>query len=382
MKSLERAGKWGIDRLIGWRWGGAAEGRAPSAKPNASAVKFVLVVRPHNQMGDMLLSTPLFRALRRGYPGSRTTLVASPDNAEIMLEHPDVDEVLVFDKKRFQRHSGEAYAFLRSLRAHPWDLVIMPTTVSFSVTSAIVARLAGGRLRVGSDGSAYGRTIGRRVFQIQVPCRWAREHQSDRNLDFARALDLDIPDRSPSMGLSAEETSWARTQLADVRSAGRRAIGIHPGAGKRLNRWPAERFARVAAALAEDAKNQVFVIAGPKEGILRDAVRKRVDDRVVCLADLPLRRAAALIGGLDLLICNDTGVMHIGAALGRPTLALFGPTDPGLWAPLATNLKWLRAGDGRMETLTFDEVHAKALELLRTARAAGEATHASDSASR
>jgi heptosyltransferase-2 len=395
VKKLERAGKWLVDRVLGSgmratkgppsvRAGVDLETVAPGVVTDVVApgvVREILVVRPHNQMGDMLLGTPLFKALRRGYPLSRITLVVSPDNAEIMREHPDIDEQVLFDKKRFQRRPAEAWGFLRLLRSRRWDLVIMPTTVSFSVTSAILAWLAPCTVRVGSDGSDYGRAIGRRVFDVQVPCCWENEHQADRNLDFARVLGLDVTDRSPSMGLTEEERSDAREVLAVGGSAGRRAIGIHPGAGKRPNRWPAERFGLVASALAGDEEDRIYVMAGPGEEALKETIRTVTDRRVTILPPLSLRTAAAVIGELDFFLCNDTGVMHIAAALGTPTLALFGPTDPEFWAPVSPNVEWLRAPDPNMASLTVDEVMGEIRMRLENLKAVGENRHGGDSGS-
>jgi len=231
---------------------------------------------------------------------------------------------------------------------------------------------------VGSDGSAYGRAIGRRVFHVRVPCRWEKEHQTDRNLDFARALKIEVTDRSPSMGLTTEERSKARAVLAGGGAAGRTAIGIHPGAGKRPNRWPAERFGLVASALAGDEKNQVYVMAGPGEEALKETIRTAADRRVTVLPYLPLRTAAAVIGELDFFLCNDTGVMHIAAALGTPTLALFGPTDPEFWAPVSEKVKWLRARDHNMESLTVDEVMGEIRRRLEKLKPGGENRHGGD----
>jgi len=341
-------------------------------------VREILVVRPHNQTGDMLLSTPLFTALRRGFEAARITLVASPENWEVMVAHPDVDEVLVLDKRRFRKHPVRPYEFWKALRRTPWDLVLMPTTVSYSVTSALVAALAGGRVRVGCDGRAYGRTMGRAVFSVQVPCRWSGEHQTDRNLDFARALGLAIPTRAPSMGLRAEETSWAAARVAAWREQGRRLVGIHPGAGKLANRWPVRRFAAVGLALAEDPLNQVFVMVGPRETTLGHAMRDFLGDRAVHLSGLSLREAAALIGQFDAFLCNDTGVMHMAAALGTPSVALFGPTDPNLWAPLSPTSHWLRGSGRRVDAIEASDVIARMTELLAADGSNPEADYASE----
>lgn len=369
MKRAERAGKWVIDRLVGLA--GSFGSRANA--PELSRVRQVLVVRPHNQMGDMLLGTPLFGALRQALPEARTTLVASPDNWEVMVAHPDVDELLVFDKKRFQRRPAEALAFWRSLRRVRWDLVIVPTTVSFSVTSALIARAAGGRLRIGSDGSAYGRTMGRALFDVHVPCRWDGEHQTDRNLDFVRALGIPASTRCPTMGLTSDETGWARQRVDGWRRRGSRLVGLHPGAGKLPNRWPIEAFVEAARILAADPLNHVLIMVGPREADLEAVMRRGLGRSATYLSGLPLRRAAALIDQFDVLLCNDTGVMHVAAALRTPTVALFGPTNPQLWAPLSPATRVLRGAGNRISSLEVGTVVESVSQML------GEASHASES---
>ncbi|MCK4547925.1 MAG: glycosyltransferase family 9 protein [Candidatus Eisenbacteria sp.] len=381
MKKLERLGKGIIDRVLGLVRGPATTG----IRIDPGQVREVLVVRPHNQMGDMLLSTPMFSALRRGFPKARITLMASPDNYEIMIAHPDVDRCLVFEKKKFRTRPGDLLGFWRSLRGTRWDVVIMPTTVSFSVTSCIIAWLAGGRVRIGCDGRAYGRSLGKAVFHIHVPCVWTAEHQTERNLDFTRAAGVTVQSREPVMGLRDEERCWARAELELLRNEGQRLIGIHLGAGKIPNRWPVERFARIAAALAGSPANRVMVMVGPREEPLVEEIRDHIPNEVMVVSGLSLRQASAFIGELDFFLCNDTGVMHIGAALSTPTLALFGPTDPRLWAPLSPALHWLRGEGNRMDSLSVEQVQGKLQEILvslnNPGSSAGECDHASECSS-
>jgi ADP-heptose:LPS heptosyltransferase len=372
LKKLERAGRVAIDRVLG-----LGRGSRPSlGSVIPESVRDILVVRPHNQMGDMLLSTPLFSALRRAFPGARITLIASPDNYEMMIAHPDIDELRVFDKKRLRRRPGDLWRFWRFLRRTSWDTVIMPTTVSFSLTSSVIAWLARGRVRVGSDGSAYGRSMGATIFDIQVPCEWDREHQTQRNLDFARAVGAQPVTLAPSMGLRDEETAWARGQLQDLKREASRIIGIHPGAGKIPNRWPIERFGQVASDLASDPGSHVCIMVGPREGDLLRIVRDQLGERATYFAGMSVRQAAALIGEFDFFLCNDTGVMHIGAALSTPTLALFGPTDPQMWAPQVPNLRWIRGADDRMDSIGVDEVLTGIQDMLSSHHRDGDLDHA------
>jgi ADP-heptose:LPS heptosyltransferase len=377
MKGPGRLGRWVVDRAAALGRGTARAG----VPPEPGDVRWVLVVRPHNQMGDMLLGTPLLTALRSGYPEARIALLASPDNYGIMEHHPAVDELRVYDKRRLQAHPSEVRTFLAWLRGSPWDLVLMPTTVSFSVTSTLLARLAGGKLRVGGDGRAYGRRAGDAVFDLVVPCR-KDEHQTDRNLAFARALGLPIPTRRPSMGLSSGERAWAEAERRALAPEGARLVGIHPGAGKVPNRWPVERFGEVARVLLEDPRNSVAILAGPKEAALRETLSARSGPRVRTLPDLTLRQAAALIERMDLFLCNDTGVMHIAGALGTPTVALFGPTDPACWAPLSPAVRWLRAPDLRMTSLGTEAVLGAVFGILDRKDEKGAAGHAARSGGR
>jgi heptosyltransferase III len=110
-----------------------------------------------------------------------------------------------------------------------------------------------------------------------------------------------------------------------------RPILIHPGAGAVWKRWPPDQFAHVARRL-RDAGRPVALLAGPADRAAVHAVLARIDLPV--LENLPPRALAAVLSHADLYIGNDSGVTHLAALAGAPTLALFGPTDPASWSPL------------------------------------------------
>jgi len=156
---------------------------------------------------------------------------------------------------------------------------------------------------------------------------------------------------------------------------------VHPGAGKKQNIWPAERFAAIIIRIAA-AGHQVLVLHGPADQEPLDSMMEElaaaadVDGQQVLVAPrAPIGVGAALLQAADRFLCNDTGVMHLAGALQVPTVALFGPTDPELWKPLSENVvavrSPLKSEDDRgheygwMENLATDTVWTELVQLTR-----------------
>ena len=329
----------------------------------------VLVARQHNQLGDMTLALPAIRAIRRRWPDARIGVVASAVNAGVLGGAPEVDRVFVFRK-------GRPLAFWRTLhaiRSEAWDLAVALHTVSFSFTNLMFAVLSGARVRIGSTSPRVG-DLGGRLLELTLPLpdpsALAVMNEAEHNLVPLRAVGIDIDDLAPRIEppppARRRAAQWAERLWRD----GAWRLVVHPGAGKAQNIWPARRFAAVIDALAERHPVRVALVEGP-----RDAGRVRA---VAAAARTPvdvvrgtILEVAALASGADLVVCNDTGVMHVVAAAGAPTLAIFGPTDPVRWAPRAPTLTVVRAPGGRLEALSAERVVAAALERLGRARDAG-----------
>ncbi len=170
----------------------------------------------------------------------------------------------------------------------------------------------------------------------------------------------------PDLSFSPAERE-AAAQLASALPP--RFLALHPGSGSPAKCWPADRFAALATRLAgsppDDGRpcgggaSRFLVVLGPAEKDQRwDRSRGAVIAR-----ELPLRTLGALLSHAGLFVGNDSGVAHLAAACGAPTLALFGPTDPGVWAPVGRSVRWLRAPDHTLAALTIDEVAREAAAL-------------------
>jgi ADP-heptose:LPS heptosyltransferase len=324
----------------------------------------IVVVRQHNQMGDMVCATPALRAIAETWPGARVALVTSPANAGVVRHNPHLARVLVFE-----RPLRRLPAFVRELRNWDADLAIVLSSVSFSLTSALIGLACGARHVIGADSRPFGWEFSEHCFSLQMPAApVVTTHAIDHGLEPLRAVGITTDDPSTVVVPSPEERARA-AQVA--RELGLRPgyWVLHPGAGKRQNVWPAERFAALARR-AVSAGRQVLVLHGPADREALGAFGVEADPRAaagVCVAPpCDVGVAAALLEEADRFLCNDTGIMHVAGALRVPTLALFGPTDPGLWKPPAAEVVALRGAHRRddprgqefgwMESLDEDDV--------------------------
>jgi ADP-heptose:LPS heptosyltransferase len=365
LKRIEKRGKIAIARLAAHAIGARGRFREEILRLEP---KRVLVIRQHNQMGDMLLAVPAFRALRRRFPDARISLVAASINGSVMENSPFVDEVLVYAKERNKKNPMELIRFIAQLRSRRFDLVIVLNTVSFSITSMLLAALSGARFRVGSSSSGFGHDLSSRYYHLEMPLpgpeELARMHESEHNLYPLSVIGAAEEDLISLLVPTEEDLAAADRFVRATFPAGEPFIVVHPGAGKKQNVWPPGNFARAVARLAEMRPIGVVAIRGP--------VDRETFDRF--LSACPLVSAVLSTPGVGFLgavmkraavtLCNDTGIMHVAGAVGANCCAVFGPTDPDRWKPLNDNVVAVRSADGAIESVTVDEVVSSAAPFL------------------
>ncbi|MCR4438564.1 MAG: glycosyltransferase family 9 protein [bacterium] len=332
-------------------------------------LRCILVVRQHNQLGDMLCATPTLRLLRQAYPRADITLITSPANYPAVEHNIRLDRVLVFDKIGFAKQPRRYWHFLHTLRSLKPDVAIVLSTVSMSVTSDVLAYLSRARYRVGAAAiDGVPNTTGF-LFNVPVTLDWRAEphrHQALRNMDMLHPLGLRSTDLQAELFPTPEERARAAELLARIGSGVK--VGIHPGAGKPANRWPVANFAELANALAQRCGAHIVITAGPDDGqVLEELVPALRAPHTVCL-NRPLGELAAIIDGLDLMVSNDTGVLHVAGTTRVPLISLFGATDPEQWAPARPASYYLQRP--RLSDISVEEVEALASRLLAEAKAA------------
>jgi ADP-heptose:LPS heptosyltransferase len=264
---------------------------------------------------------------------------------------------------------------IREIRRRKFDVVIVLHTVSFSFTSAALGLLSGARHRVGSTSEPFGHALSRSFFHLELPlprpAELATMNEAEHNLYPLRAAGIDTADLTPLIVPGEDNRRWAAGFLGEPRLRGAVRMVIHPGAGKIANIWPQERFAEAVNQIAGAVPLDLTVIEGPRDAEAVGAVCAGIATPARILRGRPIGDVAAVLQQADLVLCNDTGVMHVACAAGARTLAVFGPTDPHRWAPRCENLTIVRAEGGDLSELTAQNVSERALELLDAASRKG-----------
>ena len=297
------------------------------------AIHRILVVKLR-YIGDVLLSTPVFRGLREAFPRARLTALVNAGTEEVLLHQPDVDEVLLVDRDAAKtgwwgRRVADRLALVRRLRERQFDLALDLTDGD---RAAFLTWASGARLRVGFN--REGRFRGRAYHRV-VPQWSGRRHAVESDLEALRTLGLRPRAVAPSLGLPPEAEAAAGELLARKRVArDRDLVLVHPGARWWFKAWPTERFAALADRIEEELGAQVLIVGGPGDVAAAEAIRRQMRRSAVTVAgETSILQLAALLKRCRLFVSNDNGPMHVAAAVGTPVVALFGPTDPAEWGP-------------------------------------------------
>ena len=323
---------------------------------NIKHVRRILVIRQHDQLGDFLLATPVLRALRENFPEAHIGVVVREYFADVVLENPHIDERLVFKEHGTRWTVRDLRAFWRQLKKG-WDMAIVLNTVSHSVTSDLLAHFSGAKFIVGSEHKIFPGCSRNFFYNLVAPFWEGERHQTERNLDIVRHIGVDTDDHSEFMQLTQDEKIEA---LQVLENAGLQidapVIGMHIGAGKVANRWPITYFRELADSLRQRYDAQIILFWGPKEKLLSQSFLEQASFKPILVPPGDLRNIAAHFSQCDVLVCNDTGVMHLAAAAHVPLLAIFGPTDPNEWKPIGDRFVALRDASQKTEDVSVEQV--------------------------
>lgn len=282
-----------------------------------------------------------------------------------------IDELIRFDKRDFIGKKGGSLlrfpGFIQRIRSRHFDVAAVPSTVSTSFTSDLIAYLSGAHIRVGA-----GRLEGREnpsgfFFTHRRELDWralSGYHQVYRNMDIWPGALSETSDASLEITFRKDELADAKSFIDKVKMGFSHVIVYHPGAGKIPNQWPSDRFAILADLLSVEHQAATIVTAGPMDDKPVKEMLHAAQAHYHLLRNQPIRRIASILHFCDLLVTNDTGIMHVGAAAGCPVLSLFGPTDPEQWAPLGTRHRYIRGKGGDISAIPLETVAKVAKEIL------------------
>jgi heptosyltransferase-2 len=298
-----------------------------------------ILVREVNWVGDAVLTLPTLDALERRYPEAEIVVLGRSWVAGLFGGQRSVDRIVTYDSAG--AHGGPAgrWAVARTLRADRFDLAVLFPN---SFDAALVPWLAGIPFRVGYP------TDGRRFLlthPVRPVARPGERHQVFRYLHLARALGGD-GDALPRLAVRADAVRAADDLLAQHGvEPGERWIAVNPGSvyGS-AKRWTAERFGAAADALAVRRGAKVVLVGSGREmAVLQSVARAMREPAVVLGGRTDIGMLPGLLRRTRLLLTNDTGAMHVAAAVGTPVLAIFGPTDVEATGPRGPWCRTVRA---------------------------------------
>jgi heptosyltransferase-2 len=299
-----------------------------------------LLVRATNWLGDAVMTTPALAAVREGLPDARIALLAKPLVAELFRHHPDVDEVIVYERPG--RHEG-ALGRLRlgaELRRRRFDGALL---LQNAFDAALIAFL--GRIPERAGYPTDGRRI---LLTLPVPLTPGilERHEVEYYLCLLDGLGIPRPEPAAlKLAVTEEEREAIETRLASLGiERGAPFVAINPGATYgSAKRWYPDRFAAVADALSAEWGTAVVVVGSTAEAPLSGEIEAATRNPPVNLAGkTTVRELMALLSLSSFLVTNDSGPMHIGAALGVPLVAIFGPTDWRRTSPWSERAKVVR----------------------------------------
>ncbi len=300
----------------------------------------ILVVR-RRYLGDTVLLEPFLRNLRAHWPDGWLSLVVDTPYVDVLASSPDVDEIIELPVGRW-RARGVVGGWTKSAGAvasAPYDLVF---DLARNERAQAVMLLARATRRVSFDAEhapLRRRWIYTDILQVTRQ-RVAGAHSVDLNNDLLSMLGIPTPFRTPTVAVFDSWRETARALLASLVpgwAPDRTLLLIHPGSGAEARRWPPVNFARVADQAVRRCGASVVVLDGPAERGGAAAVAAAMSEPAALVRrSLTIPDLYGLLAEADLFLCNDSGPMHMAAAVGTPVCALYGAQSRVSWAPLGS----------------------------------------------
>jgi heptosyltransferase-2 len=291
-----------------------------------------ILVKGTNWVGDTILSFPAVNALRCLFQQSHIAVLAKSHLAELWRANPDINEVISFDRAKGAQRIFDELRMSRLIKQQGIDLaVIFPRSFS----SAWMIFLGGVPHRIGYKGEVRDWLLTERVARsTQI----LSAHRMYYYLHLIERLGRGPSPSLPTLSLNGELEKWADNFLSHNSLRGRILIGFNPGATYgEAKCWPLEKFVELGKRLRQtyDASILIFGSPQPKEQELNTTIAEGIGEGCLNLSgQTSLLELASLLRQCHLLVTNDTGTMHVAAAVGTPVVAIFGPTDPRTTSPV------------------------------------------------
>ena len=284
-------------------------------------------------IGDVVLTTPAVHAVRMAFPDAEIVYLAEREASSLLLHNTELNEVISFD---FSRPTlPETARVVSLLRRHRFDLAV---DFFSNPRSALLTYFSGARTRVGLDRSSR-----RWLYSIRVSDNGQPKPAPAFHQQLLSAVGIPPTDHAPSLVVTGKEREEARRRIGELLGEGAQdvlapIVVLHVGGTWPAKLWPADRFAELADLAASRLGARVLLSGGPRDAAVVQEVLSCARSSPKVCGVLPLRSLAALLAESTAVVSNDAGPMHMAAAVGTPTIGLFGPGEEEIWFPYERSL--------------------------------------------
>jgi len=325
-----------------------------------------LVVRQHNQLGDLLISTPMLRAIKEKYPKSDITAIVSPQNYKAYYNNPYLSKLFIFDKKKLFKK--DYYTKLREVLREKYDVAVVPAVTSISFNSNFIARLSNSQIRIGVRKLNDKINTSSYLFDRQIDLDWNHGktlHVAKRNLAILEPFGITTNNLKIVIESNNKDVEKAKEFIETLPGKfDTPVIGFHVGAGKIQNRWSVNKFSELIEKLRNSHNPRIYFSCGSMDD---EALINEIGDKINCEFKVFKESGMGILKEVielsDLFITNDTGPMHAAASTSTAVISLFGPTDAEMWAPIGENKTYLWSGDN-IDSISVDNVYRTAKDFL------------------
>ena len=284
-----------------------------------SRVHKILVIKLR-AVGDVLLSTIVTKNLRLAFPGAQIDYLTEPPSVDVLTGNPFINNIHLHD--RVTMTGVRLVQFIRSGR---YDMVI---DLFCNPRTALITRFSGARYRAGYRfrNRAY-------AYNIMAEPRGNRVHNTQFNLDALEAIGIAIQDRNIYFQVAESHSRYVEQFLLHAGLRSRSLIAVNAGGGWYTKRWGLDRFAELSDRLIDTYGVSIVLLWGPGQMADAEKIQSLMRYRPFIPPATTLKQLGALLRECVCVISNDSGPMHIAAAVGTPVLGIYGPTSPLLQGP-------------------------------------------------
>ena len=288
---------------------------------NSNRIYKILIIRT-DRIGDLVLSTPSFTALKNKFPKAYISLVVNNYTKELVVNNPMIDKVITCDS---ETSLFDKLRFILDLRRMHFDLILV---LHSTFWSCAISFLSGALFRIGYKERGCGFLL-----TTPIPPKKGDEivHEVEKTLDIVRVIGANIEAKELYIGVTEQGERYAETFFREMGISSRdKIVAIHPGARQEYIRWQKEGFAEIANNLIEEYHFKILLVGDDSEEHLVEDILRLIKNKkkVIPTGNTTLTQLVSLLKRCNLFIGNSTGPMHMAAALNIPVVAIFGCINP------------------------------------------------------